>query len=172
MKFIRLAAATAMAASLTAGCASMPGGDKETQSWRMVLQSAKRFAVFVNDPGIEREGDQVTFRLAYVYMPGEVKHEDKEVAWQEYHAVTVDCAKNTVKLGSRTRIALDGSVIAQDDNQKFEPINWGTAVDDAARGKCKNDYWAGGVAFKANDRWMDAARKHIAENEAPVRPLP
>jgi hypothetical protein len=171
MKLFGTAAMVAMAGLLAAGCASSPSGDPETQSWRMVLQQAKRFAVFVNDPGAPKAGDLVTFKLAYVYMPGEVKHEEKEVGWQEYHAVTVNCADNTVKLGPRSRYAPDGSVIVSDDNQKFEPINWGTALDDAARGKCKNDYWAGNVTFKANGGWMGAARKHIAANEAPVRPI-
>ncbi len=155
--------------ALTSGCATF-GDGAETQGWRKVTQTAKRFAVFVNEPGTPREGDLVTFKMRYVYMPGEVKHEDKEVAWQEYHAMTVNCAENTVKVGARTRYAPDGSTLAQDDNQTFDDILWGVAADDAARAKCKQDYWIGNVVIPNGPDWMDEARKHIAATTPPNRP--
>lgn len=156
--------------ALASGCASM-GGDPESQAWRKVTQTAKRFAVFVSEPGSAAEGGNLqTFRMAYVYMPGEVKHEGKDVAWQEYHAMTVNCATNKVRVGPRTRYAPDGTVIAQDDDQKFGDILWGTASDDAARAKCKQDYWIGDITIPNGGDWMDAARKHITETTAPPRP--
>lgn len=167
---MRMGGAFALVALGLVGCATTGAGDPETQTWRKVTQTAKRFAVFVNEPGPARDGDLATFRLAYVYMPGEVKHEDKEVGWQEYHAMTVDCAKNTVRVGPRTRYAPDGSVITSDDSQEFGEILWGTAADDAARAKCKNDVWIGDVTFPNRPNWMDEARKHIAATEPPKRP--
>lgn len=169
MASVRFGLLLAAGLALTSACATFGGGG-ENQSWRKVNQTANRFAVFVNEPGPPREGDLVTFKLRYVYMPGEVKHEDKEVGWQEYHAMTVDCAKNTVRVGPRTRYASDGSVIVEDDDQTFSEILWGTAADDAAKAKCKNDVWVGDHTFRNDGDWMDAARKHIAATEAPKRP--
>jgi hypothetical protein len=162
-------ALAAGALGLTSACATF-GNDPATQGWRKVTQTAKRFAVFVNEPGAPREGDLVTFRMAYVYMSGEVKHEEKEVGWQEYHAMTVNCAANTVKVGARTRYAPDGTVIASDDDQKFGEILWGTAADDAARAKCKQDYWIGNVVIPNGPDWMAEARQHIAQTTPPNRP--
>ncbi len=153
---------------LTSACASM-AGDPTLQAWRKVNQADKRFAVFISEPGA-REGALATFRMRFVYMPGEVKHEGKDVAWQEYHAMTVDCAKNTVRVGPRTRYAPDGGTIVSDDDQTFGEILWGTAADDAARAKCKGDVWVGNVTFPEGPGWMDEARRHIAATTPPKRP--
>jgi hypothetical protein len=158
----------AVAMALASGCASM--GDPQAQDWRKVNQAAKRFAVFISEPGISPGPDLQTFRMVYVYQPGEVKHEEKEVAWQEYHAMTVNCAANTVRVGARTRYAPDGSVIMSDDDQDFDEILWGTAADDAARAKCKKDYWIGDITFPNGPDWMTAARAHIAATTPPNRP--
>lgn len=154
--------------ALMSACATT--ADPTTQGWRKVTQTDKRFAVFISEPGAPREGDQVTFRMVYVYMPGEVKFEEREVRWQEYHAMTVDCARNEVRTGPRTRYAPDGSVIMSDDDQKFSEILWGLAADDAARAKCRQDYWIGDIVIPNGADWMEAARKHIAETTPPNRP--
>jgi hypothetical protein len=107
--------------------------------------------------------------MRFVYMPGEVKHEGKDVAWQEYHAMTVDCAKNTVRVGPRTRYAPGGEEIAADDDQTFDEILFGTSADDAARAKCKGDFWVGDITFPEGPGWMDEARKHIAATPPPKR---
>lgn len=153
------------------GCSTFGGGAPvETKSWRKVGQVENRFGIFVNEPGPARAGDSVTFRMVFVYAPGAVKFEDKEVGWQEYSAVTVDCTPNRIRLGPRTRHAPDGTVLASDNDQGLAPINYGTAADDAARAKCKGDHWIGDVTFKDGPNWMDYARKHIAETPAPKRP--
>ncbi len=173
MNFRQFALGLAMAgACLAAACATTgASGDPEAKSWRKVTQTANRFAVFINEPGPARDGDLVTFRMVYVYMPGEVKFEEKEVGWQEYHAMTVNCADNTIHTGPRTRYAPDGSVLVSDDNQAFSEILWGVASDDAARAKCKQDYWIGDITIPNGPDWMAAARKHISETTPPNRPL-
>lgn len=123
-----------------------------------MTQTDKRFAVFINEPGAPREGDQVTFRIVYVYMPGEVKFEQREVGWQEYHAMTVGLARNEVHPGPRTRYAPDGSVIMSDDDQTFREILWGLAADDAARAKCRQDCWIGDIVIpNGPDGWTPHA---------------
>jgi hypothetical protein len=148
-----------------ADAASGPAGD--TASWRKLLQVEQRFAVFINEPGAPKTGDLVTFRLAYVYMPGQVMFDDREAGWQEYRAMTVDCAKNLVRAGPRTRYAPDGSVMMTDDSQTFDAINYGTAVEAAAIARCRGEF--NGPAFSVKDgrNWLAAARKHIAENPPP-----
>lgn len=153
--------------ALASACATTGGG--ETQGWRKVTQNAKRFAVFVNEPGPGKDGDLVTFRLRYVYMPGEVKFEEHEVGWQEYHAMTVNCATNEVRVGPRTRYAPDGAEIVSDDDETFSEILWGTAADDAARAKCKQDFWIGDIVIPESADWMDVARRHITETTPPNR---
>ncbi|MFZ4685903.1 MAG: hypothetical protein ACOYMK_09825 [Hyphomonadaceae bacterium] len=163
----RLTACMLAGATLASACASM-SGDSTLQAWRKVGQVEQRFAVFVSEPGV-REDTLATFRMRFVYMPGEVKHEGKEVAWQEYHAMTIDCAKNTVRLGSRTRYAPGGAEITTDDDQTFDEILFGTSADDAARAKCKGDFRVGDITFPEGPGWMDEARKHIAATPPPKR---
>ena len=172
MNIRKVGLALAMAgACLAASCATTgASGDPEAPSWRKVTQAAKRFAIFINEPGPARDGDLVTFRMVYVYMPGEVKFEEKELGWQEYHAMTVNCADNTVRVGPRTRYAPDGSAVASDDDQTFSEIPWGVATDDAARAKCKQDYWIGDITIPNGPDWMTAARKHTSETTPPNRP--
>lgn len=156
------------ALGLLPACAST-GGDPSLKAWRMVNQADKRFAVFVSEPGV-REEALATFRMRFVYMPGEVKHEGRDVAWQEYPAMTVDCAKNTVRVGMRTRYAPDGAEIMSDDNQTFSEILVGTAADDAAKAKCRGVFWVGDVVFPESPGWMEEARERIAKTTPPKRP--
>lgn len=155
-------------ATLVSACASM-SGDPTLQAWRKVNQGEKRYAVFISEPGT-REDDRVTFRMRFVYMPGEVKHDGAEVAWQEYHAMTVDCARNTVRLGPRTRYAPSGEAIVSDDDQTFSEILYGTAADDAAKAKCKGVLWVNDVMIPESPSWMDEAREHIRTSTPPKRP--
>ncbi len=164
----RLTGCLVAGVTLASACASM-SGDPALQAWRKVNQVDKRFAVFVSEPGV-REDTLATFRMRFVYMPGEVKHEGREMAWQEYSAMTVDCAKNTVRVGPRTRYAVDGEAFASDDDQTFGEVLWGTAADDAAKSKCKGVLWVGNVTFPEGPGWMDEARKHIASTTPPKRP--
>ena len=96
--------ATALALGLSA-CATT-GDDRPTKSWRKISQVEQRFAIFLNEPGSPKTGDLVTFRLAYVYIPGEVTYQNKPVAWQEYAAMTVNCASQQLRAGPRTRYSL------------------------------------------------------------------
>jgi hypothetical protein len=43
------------------------------------------------------------------------------------------------------------------------------SADDAARAKCKSDFWVGDVTFPEGPGWMDEARKHIAATTPPKR---
>lgn len=158
-----------LAGAVLASACATTSGDPALQAWRKVNQVDKRFAVFVSEPGV-REETLATFRMRFVYMPGEVQHEGADVAWQEYHAMTVDCAKNTVRVGPRTRYAPSGEAIVSDDDKTFDEILWGTAADDAARAKCKGDVWVGNVTFPEGPAWMDEARAHIAATTPPKRP--
>jgi hypothetical protein len=163
----RLTACMLAGVTLASACASV-SGDSTLQAWRKVGQVEQRFAVFVSEPGV-REDTLATFRMRFLYMPGEVKHEGKEVGWQEYHAMTIDCAKNTVRLGPRTRYAPGGAEITTDDDQTFDEILFGTSADDAARAKCKGDFRAGDITFPEGAGWMDEARRHIAATPPPKR---
>ncbi len=161
----------AMTIGLTglSGCASTGGStalDRTAVSWRKITQVENRFAVFINEPGAPREGDLVTFRLAYIYAPGEVRFNDKVVGWQEYTAMTVNCVTHELRPGPRIRYAPDGSVMLSDDNQEFGEINPSTAADDAARVRCAGETSANAVRIANGPKWMDVARKHLAETPA------
>ena len=84
--------------------------------------------------------------------------------------MTVDCARNTVRVGPRTRYAPSGEAIASDDDQKFSEIVLGTAADDAAKAKCKGVLWVNDVMLPEGPAWMDQAREHIARSTPPKRP--
>lgn len=152
-----------------AGCASTglsTASDRTAVAWRKITQVDNRFAVFINEPGTPREGDLVTFRLAYIYAPGEVRFNDKVVGWQEYSAMTVNCATHELRPGPRVRYASDGSVMLSDDNQEFGEINPSTSADAAARVRCASETTADAVRIPDSPKWMDAARKHLAETPA------
>lgn len=169
---VAITSVIALAGAMLAACQTAPSApaDPQTLSWRKVTQGNDYSAVFVNEPGTPREGRFVTFRLRFVYLPGRMKHDGKDVAWQEYHAMTVDCADNKVRVGPRSRHAPDGAVIAEDDDQTFNDILWGMPADDAARAKCREKFWVGDVSFANTPGWMDEARAHIAAAKLPVRP--
>jgi hypothetical protein len=171
--FLALAAAVAVAGVCLSGCAS--GGATEgapktmagpTKSWRKITQVEQRFAVFINEPGAARQGDLVTFHLVYIYAPGEVRFNDQVVGWQEYTAMTVNCATQEMKPGPRMRYAPDGKVMLSDDAQEFGPINADTAAADAARVRCAPDAARDAVRIPDGRKWMDLARKHLAEAPA------
>jgi hypothetical protein len=158
----RLAGA-AIGLGLLAGCAGVPDGE-EAASWRKLTQAEKRFAIFMSDPAPAPVDGLATFRLAYVYAPGAVKHEGQEVSWQEYSAMTVNCAEDTVRVGPRVRYAPDGSVINADDNQEFAAII-GPAISRAADASCRGITAPEQVLVPDGAGWQDAARASIAAGE-------
>lgn len=160
-RIITLAAALGVSA-LLAGCASMPG--KEDAGWRKLTQVEKRFAIFMSDPAPEPVDGLATFRLVYIYAPGAVKHEGQEVSWQEYSAMTVNCAEDTVRVGPRTRYAPDGSAMGSDDNQEFSSII-GPAIVRAADASCKGVTTPEQVILPDGADWREAARANIAASE-------
>jgi hypothetical protein len=166
-----LALATAVLAIGLDGCAT-PGAPEgpagATRTWRKITQVENRFAVFINEPGAARGGDLVTFRLVYIYAPGEVRFNDQIVGWQEYSAMTINCVTQEVKAGPRVRYAPDGKVMLSDDSQDFGPINADTAAADAARTRCSPDPAPGALRIPDGGKWMDAARKRLAA--APASP--
>jgi hypothetical protein len=151
----------AAALTLLAGACETLGG-RQSDRWLEVTHVENRFNVYV-DQANPRMDDQVAFRLVYVYAPDAVKFEGKDVGWQEYPAVVVNCADNKVKLGPRTRHAPDGTLLFQDDDQSFTDINVGTAVEAAARARCEGDRLANAHSVRDGEGWMAEARAHIAE---------
>ena len=152
------------------GCASeggAPGRAGATETWRKITQVENRFAVFINEPGAARRGDLVTFRLVYIYAPGEVRFKDQVVGWQEYGAMTVNCATQSVKTGPRVRYAPDGKVMFSDDSQDFGPINADTAAADAARTRCSPDAAVDALRIPNGAKWMDVARNRLAAAPSP-----
>jgi hypothetical protein len=166
-----LALATAVAGLCLSGCATQAanGPAGATKAWRKITQVEQRFAVFINEPGAARQGDLVTFRLVYIYAPGEVRFNNQVVGWQEYSTMTVNCATQEMKAGPRVRYAPDGKVMLSDDDQEFGPINADTAAADAARVRCMPDDAPDAGRISNSGRWMDVARKHLAETPAPPR---
>lgn len=162
------------AASLIAACASAPPpapaapaamavAELPAPNWRKIIQQDKRFAVYISEPAV-REGDLAHFRMAYVYMPGEVFHEGREVAWQEYSYATIDCPGDKVKMGPRTRYAPDGAAFGQDDNQEFAWILGGAVV----RSKdvyCNNKPWAGMSVVPGGEGWIERERAKIPASD-------
>ena len=160
-----LALAAAGLALSFGGCASQNGpktSARTTETWRKITQVENRFAVFINEPGEGRLGDLVTFRLVYIYAPGEVRFNDQVVAWQEYAAMTINCVTQEVRAGPRVRFAPDGKVMFSDDSQDFGPINADTAAADAARARCLPDPAPDAVRIPNSGKWMDAARQRLA----------
>lgn len=167
-----LALATAAAGLCLGGCATggahktSESASAATKSWRKITQVENRFAVFINEPGAARQGDLVTFRLTYVYAPGEVRYNDEVVGWQEYTAMQINCSANEMKPGPRIRYAPDGKIMLSDDNQDFGPINDETAAADAARVRCTPDAAPDAVRIPDGLKWMDQAREHLAATPA------
>jgi hypothetical protein len=160
-----LALAAPIFALVLGGCASQnapQGPAGATKTWRKITQVENRFAVFINEPGASRQGDLVTFRLIYIYAPGEVRFNDQVVGWQEYSAMTINCATQEMKAGPRLRYSPDGKVMLSDDTQEFGPINADTAAADAARVRCMPDPGPDALRIPNGGKWMDLARVHLA----------
>lgn len=154
----RMAAAVSLGA-LASACASTGGPAAE---WKEVTHVEDRFAVYV-DQAKPRSGDTVTFRLMYIYGDGKVQWEGKNVGWQEYSAMTVNCTNSQVKLGPRTRHAPDGTVLFSDNEQAWVDINPGTAVENAAKARCEGVWPEEPHIVRDRDGWMTEAREHIAK---------
>lgn len=175
---IRIGLFTAAAFALTAcgttggatgGAAGGSGGEASNPTWRKVTQVEQRTAAYVSQPAM-RQGDQVTFKLAFVYAPGQIMWENKPVAWQVYEAVTIDCAKNEVRLGKRTRYDEAGAAMMSDEDPNFASVTYGTIAADASVAVCKNKVWVDD--FRAPDRsgWLAQARANLASTTPGQRP--
>lgn len=161
------------AAGLMAACASAPPPtapapvaavpDLPAPEWRKIIQQEKRFAVFISEPAV-RESGLAHFRMAYVYMPGEVFHEGREVAWQEYSYATINCTEDKVKMGPRTRYAPDGGAFGQDEDQTFAWIIGGAVVR-AKDVYCNNKPWEGMEIVPGGDGWIERERAKIPASE-------
>lgn len=172
---MRFALAAGLAGLFLAACATKPAATPAdvgaTQAWRKVSQSEKVYAVYINEPGAKRSGDLVTLRLVYVFMPGEVLNDDqKEVAFQDYHAVTVNCTAGEVRLGRRTGHLKDGGVFLDETKTEFTAIGPTSPIEDAANARCRGVYWVDADRVADGPGWMEEARRHIAATPAPVRP--
>jgi hypothetical protein len=170
MKNTVLAIAAALALG---GCATQPSPAVDpgaTQAWRKVSQSEKVYAVYINEPGGAKAGDVVSLRMVYVFMPGEVFNEDeKEVAFQDYHAVSINCATSQVRLGRRTGHQKDGKVFLDEERKAFEDISETSPIEDAANARCRNAYWVDNDRVPDGPNWMDEARRHVMAGRAPER---
>jgi hypothetical protein len=168
---LALTAAVALGACATGRAPAADAG--ATQAWRKVSQSNKVYAVYINEPGGERSGDLVSLRMVYVFMPGEVfTDDDQEVAFQDYHAITINCATYQVRLGRRTGHQKDGKVFLDEVRSDFTDISETSPIEDAANARCRNRYWVGNDRVPEGPNWMDEARRHVMASPAPERAGP
>jgi len=155
-----LAAAACMGLS---GCATAPDrADASALTWREVTEVPGRFAVFVSQPAERGEDGRVTFRMVFVYRPGEVMFGGRDVAWQEYSAMTIDCAARQVRPGPRTRYGADGTALGADDDTRFADILAGASVSFAADLTCGTGGQSAGRILPDGPGWMAEARSGIA----------
>lgn len=161
-------------AGLLAACASAPPPpapaplasvpDLPAPEWRKIIQQDERFAVFIAQPAV-REGDLAYFRMAYVYRPDEVSFDGRYVAWQEYPYATLNCARDSVKMGQRTRYDFEGNAFGQDEDTGFYPII-GHAVARARDVICKNEPWQGMEVVPGGKGWIERERGRIPGSKA------
>lgn len=160
--------AAAVAAVFMAACASAPapeavvtlaGPELPAPNWRRIVQQEQRFSVYVSEPAV-REGDTAKFRMVYVYQPEQVYLAGREVAWQEYSTVTLDCAAERVILGRRTRYDPSGAAFGQDEDNTSAQI-MGAAVFRAQEVYCRNKPWEGMNVVPGGAGWMERARAAI-----------
>ncbi|MBI1362034.1 MAG: hypothetical protein GC155_17295 [Alphaproteobacteria bacterium] len=143
-------------------CGAAVASDPTTRTWRKLAQVEDRYATFINQPGVAKKGDEYTVRLVVLYKPGAEVVGGKSVAWDEYPALTVNCMMIKAKRGVRIRHAVDGSVIARDDDETARLIDGGSNEDDIAKAKCDNQYSGKTFEFRDGSSWMKAARENMA----------
>lgn len=157
-------------AGFIAACASAPEApeapaavtavpDLPAPEWRKIIQQDERFTVFISQPAV-REGDLAFFRMVYVYMPDEVSFENRYVAWQEYPYTTLNCARDSVMMGQRTRYDFDGNAFGRDEDKAFYPII-GHAVARSRDVICKNEPWEGMDVVAGGKGWVERERAKI-----------
>lgn len=161
-------------AGLAAACASAPPPpapaplaavpDLPAPEWRKIIQQDERFAVFISQPAV-REGDLAFFRMVYVYRPDEVSFEGRYVARQEYPYATLNCARDTVKMGQRSRFDFEGNAFGQDEDTAFYPII-GHAVARSRDVICKNEPWQGMEVVSGGKGWVERERARIPGSKA------
>ncbi len=172
---IRTGLLTAAAFALAAcGTTNTVGGQtvssaENAPGWRKVTQVEQRTAAYVSQPAT-RQGDQVTFKLAFVYAPGQIMWENKPVAWQIYEAVTIVCAKNEVRLGKRTRYDETGAEMMSDEDPNFASVSYGTVAADAAIAQCKDRVWVDAFSTPDGSGWQARARANLAAVKPPQKP--
>lgn len=156
-------AALAALAFALAAAASAAAADPATKSWRKLTQVEDKYATYINLPGDPKAGAQYTVRLVVLFRSGAAAAGGKEVAYDEYPALTVDCTMQKAKRGVRLRHAADGSVIVKEDDETFRLFDDGSNEDDVAKARCSNEF--PGKAFQVNDgpKWMVAARANMAD---------
>ena len=133
-----------------------------TSAWRMVAKPSDTYSVWINLPGKARAGDVVTFRLVYVFAKGEVFEDDKEVGWQDYPGVTVNCKAEEVRMGQRRAYHGDGEMVLDMDQNVFTPIGPDSPIEAAANARCKGQFAVGDVTVPDGPAWIDAARAKAA----------
>ncbi len=145
----------ALLAGLSA-CATTGGSD--ARGWREI-DALPQSVVLVDDGPAIREGDIVTYKIAYVWQAG-----DKDSRrWQVYEAVQSNCTNNLVRLGRRTRWAEDGSVQYQDDSPDWEGIAVGGIADIATKAKCEGKYPENPLVVRGNQDLVATARAWLLE---------
>jgi hypothetical protein len=155
------AALAALAFAFAASSAA--SADPATRSWRKLTQVEDKYATYVNLPGDPKAGAQYTVRLVVLYRPGTAAVGGKEVAYDEYPGLTVDCTMQKARRGVRLRHGADGTVVAKEDDETFRLFDGGSNEDDVAKARCDNTFT--GKAFQVNDgpKWMAAARANMAD---------
>lgn len=143
--------------ALAASCSS-----PQADAWSQLLQVEDRFSVYLHETGDAEDGDLRTLRLIYVYGDGQIEWEGAEVSWQEYPAMTIDCASNYVVLGSRLRYAPDGSVVFSDDKPEARLIAPGTLTEIAATARCEGLYPSDTHSIADSPGWMHEARQRLS----------
>ncbi len=143
-------------------CGAADASDPATKTWRKLAQVEDRYATFINQPGVAKQGDEYTVRLVVLYKSGVESAGGKSVAWDEYPALTVNCMLIKARRGVRIRHAADGSVIARDSDESAHLIDGGSNEDDIAKARCDNQYSGKTFEFRDSSGWMRAARENMA----------
>lgn len=148
-----------LACSILAGlsaCATTTSSDA-ARGWREI-DALPRSVVLVDDGPAVRNGDIVTFDMAYVWQV----EDSQNRRWQLYDGVQADCTKNIVHLGHRTLWGEDGAVQVDEVAADWEGIASGGVADIATRAKCDGVYPDDPLVIPADKDLIDTARAWLA----------
>ena len=154
---IKIILAGAMLAALSA-CATTGGED--ARGWREI-DALLYSVVFVDDGPAIRDGDIVTYDLAYVWQADDSQGR----GWQLYDDVQSDCANNLVLLGHRTLRGEDGAVQVDETKTEWEGIAAGGIADIATKAKCEGVYPEDPLVIGPDQDLMSTARAWLREQE-------